>query len=130
MSGKPNRPIGPDAKDTESIDINCRYPAQALGGSPTRNTRIRINDEIPETYDETSNLSSVPGSPSVIGIACIDGIRRILPGTPRTNTTVRFEGKFPAVMGDSVTLYTSSGQQLRPLTGPTQYDNIIIGSRI
>tara|TARA_A100001388_G_scaffold206748_1_gene157403 strand:+ start:363 stop:755 length:393 start_codon:yes stop_codon:yes gene_type:complete len=130
MSGKPNRLIGPDAEDTESIDINCRYPAQALGGSPTRNTRIRINDQVVETYDETSTLSSVPGSPSVIGIACIDGIRRILPSTPRTNNTVKFEGKFPAVMGDSVTLYTSSGQQLRPLTGPTQYDNIIIGSRI
>ena len=130
MSGKPNRLIGPDAEDTASIDINCRYPAQALGGSPTRNTRIRINDEIPETYDETSNISSVPGRPTVLGIACIDGVRRILPSTPRTNNTVLFEGKFPAVMGDSVTLFTSSGQQLRPLTGPTQYDNIIIGSRI
>ena len=130
MSALPNRLIGPDAEDTFSIDINCRYEAQALGGTPTRNTRIRINDEIPETYDETSNLSSVPGSPSLIGIACIDGIRRILPSTPRTNNTVLFEGKFPAVMGDSVSLFTSSGQQLRLLTGPTQYDNIIIGSRI
>ena len=130
MSGKPNRLIGPDAEDTASIDINCRYDAQALDGSPTRNTRIRINDEIPETYDETSTLSSVEGKPSVIGVACILGERKILPSTPRTNNTVKFEGKFPAVMGDSVTLFTSSGHQLRPLTGPTQYDNIIIGSRI
>ena len=129
MSGKPNRLIGPDAEDTASIDINCRYPAQALGGSPTRNTRIRINDEIPETYDETSNLSSVPGSPSVIGVFCIDGIRKILPGTPRTNTTVRFEGKFPAVMGDSVTIITSTGPSFRLLTGPTQFDTIKIGTR-
>ena len=130
MSGIPNRLIGPDAEDTLSIDINCRYKAQALGGSPTRNTRIRINNEIPETYDETSTLSSVEGKPSALGVACILGIRKILPSTPRTNNTVKFEGKFPAVMGDSVTLFTSSGQQLRPLTGPTQYDNIIIGSRI
>ena len=128
MSGLPGRLIGPDAEDTFSIDINCEYVAQALGGTPTRNTTIKINNQVVETYDETSNISSVPGRPTALGIACIDGVRRILPSTPRTNNTVLFEGKFPAVMGDSVSLFTSSGQQLRLLTGPTQHANIIIGT--
>ena len=133
--GLPGGLIGPDAIDSENTDGNCVYPAKALGGEPTRSPNIRINNREVKTYDFTSTLDTVTEKETtkinpLIPLPCIDGVRRIFEDSPRTNETVYFNGKLPAVMGDSVTIITSTGRSFRLLTGPTQFDTIKIGTRI
>ena len=130
--GLPGGLIGPDAIDSPNTDGNCVYPAKALGGEPTRSPNIRINNREVKTYDFTSTLDTVTDHFKLLPLPlpCIDGVRRILEDSPRTNETVYFNGKLPAVMGDSVTIITSTGRSFRLLTGPTQFDTIKIGTRI
>ena len=133
VPGLPGGLIGPDAIDSPNTDGNCIYPAQELGGTPTTSPNIKINNQEVKTYDFTSSLSTVEDHTKVnplIPLPCIDGKRKILENSPRTNETVYFNGKLPAVMGDSVTIVTSTGPSFRLLTGPTQFDTIKIGTRI
>ena len=130
--GLPGGSIGPDAIDSPNTDGNCIYPAQELGGEPTKSPNIKINNQEVKTYDFTSSLSTVEDHTKVnplIPLPCIDGKRKILENSPRTNESVYFNGKLPAVMGDSVTIVTSTGPSFRLLTGPTQFDTIKIGTR-
>tara|TARA_B100002052_G_scaffold116643_1_gene107313 strand:+ start:682 stop:1089 length:408 start_codon:yes stop_codon:yes gene_type:complete len=132
VPGLPGGLIGPDAEDSPNTDGNCVYPAKALGGEPTKSPNIKINNQEVKTYDFTSSLDTVTEHTKVnpfIPLPCIDGKRKILEDSPKTNESVYFNGKLPAVMGDSVTIITSTGPSFRLLTGPTQFDTIKIGTR-
>ena len=111
--------------DTANTDGNCIYGAATLGGTPTRSPNVRFNNNVLESYDTTSVLDTVTATKvnPLIPVPCQPGIRTIL---PTVNTTVFINGKLPAVTGDN----TSIGGTPRPLTGPFQHANIIIGSRI
>ncbi len=133
VPGLPGGLIGPDAIDSPNTDGNCVYPAKALGGEPTKSPNIKINNQEVKTYDFTSSLDPVDNPTKInpfIPLPCIVGNRKILEQSPRTNESVYFNGKLPAVMGDSVTIVTSTGASFRLLTGPTQFDTIKIGTRI
>ncbi len=132
VPGLPGGLIGPDAEDSPNTDGNCVYPAKALGGEPTKSPNIKINNQEVKTYDFTSTLDTVTEHTKInpfIPLPCIDGKRKILEDSPKTNESVYFNGKLPAVMGDSVTIITSTGPSFRLLTGPTQFDTIKIGTR-
>ena len=132
VPGLPGGLIGPDAEDSPNTDGNCVYPAKALGGEPTKSPNIKINNQEVKTYDFTSSLDTVTEHTKVnpfIPLPCIDGKRKILEDSPKTNESVYFNGKLPAEMGDSVTIITSTGPSFRLLTGPTQFDTIKIGTR-
>ena len=131
VPGLPGGLIGPDAEDSPNTDGNCVYPAKALGGEPTKSPNIKINNQEVKTYDFTSSLDTVTEHTKVnpfIPLPCIDCKRKILEDSPKTNESVYFNNKLPAVMGDSVTIITSTGPSFRLLTGPTQFDTIKIGT--
>ena len=114
--------------DTPNTDGNCIYGAEPLGGTPTRSPNVRFNNTVLESYDTTSVLDTVTATkvnylPPIGLIPCQPGIRKIL---PTVNTTVFINGKLPAVTGDN----TSIGGTPRPLTGPFQHVNIIIGQNL
>tara|TARA_B100001057_G_scaffold121804_1_gene120633 strand:- start:3096 stop:3440 length:345 start_codon:yes stop_codon:yes gene_type:complete len=104
--------------DTQSVDGNCTYPATALGGAPTISANVLMNGQPLRSYDSSSVVSPVPGV-----LPCPPGTRVI---TPTVNTTVFINGKLPAVQGDNASLLGTP----RPLTGPFQHVNIMIGSNI
>ena len=111
--------------DTANTDGNCIYGAEPLGGTPTRSPNVRFNNTVLESYDTTSVLDTVTAVKvnPLIPVPCQPGIRTIL---PTVNTTVFINGKLPAVTGDN----TSIGGTPRPLTGPFQHVNIIIGQNL
>ena len=111
--------------DTANTDGNCIYNAATLGGTPTRSPNVRFNNNFLESYDTTSVLDTVTAVKvnPLIPVPCQPGIRTIL---PTVNTTVFINGKLPAVTGDN----TSIGGTPRPLTGPFQHANIIIGQNL
>jgi len=111
--------------DTVNTDGNCAYDPKALGGNPTRSPNVRIAGSLLETYDSTSILDPVtPRKLNLLNpLPCQPGIRKIV---PTVNTTVFINGKLPAVTGDQ----TSIGGTPRPLTGPFQHANILIGSNL
>ncbi len=112
-------------RDTENTDGNCIYDAKALGGNPTRSPNVRIGGSLLETYDSTSVLDPVTARKVNLlnPLPCQPGLRTIV---STVNTSVSINGKFPAVTGDQ----TSIGGTPRPLTGPFQHANIIIGSNL
>tara|TARA_B100000519_G_C14170966_1_gene403888 strand:- start:49 stop:414 length:366 start_codon:yes stop_codon:yes gene_type:complete len=116
---------GRNTLDTTNTDGNCRYDAKALGGNPTRSPNVRIAGSLLETYDSTSILDNVIPKKinPLIPLPCQPGVRTIV---STVNTSVSINGKFPAVTGDQ----TSLGGTPRPLTGPFQHANIIIGSNL
>ena len=117
--------VGEDTVDTANTDGNCIYPAKKLGGSPTASPNIKINGETLKTYDSTSTPDSVDGVKvnPLIPAPCQPGTRVV---TPTVNTTVFMNGRLPAVTGDQAALLGTA----RPLTGPYQHANIIIGSNL
>jgi len=112
-------------RDTPNTDGNCIYDAKALGGNPTRSPNVRIAGSLLETYDSTSILDPVTARKVNLlnPLPCQPGVRTIV---STVNTSVAINGKFPAVTGDQ----TSIGGTPRPLTGPFQHANIIIGSNL
>tara|TARA_A100001388_G_scaffold197770_1_gene149331 strand:- start:991 stop:1359 length:369 start_codon:yes stop_codon:yes gene_type:complete len=117
--------VGEDTVDTASTDGNCTYPAKKLGGTPTTSNTIKIEGQVLKTYDATSNPDDVDGTKinPLIPAPCQPGVRII---TPTVNKTVFMDGTLPAVTGDEAAMFGTA----RPLTGPYQHANIIIGSRI
>ena len=117
--------VGTDCIDTQSIDGNCTYPAAPLGGSPTISANVLVNGQPLRSYDSTSVPASVDGIKinPLIPLPCQPGTRVV---TPTVNTTVFVNGKLPAVQGDQAALLGSP----RPLTGPFQHANIIIGNNL
>ena len=117
--------VGTDCIDTQSIDGNCTYPAAPLGGAPTISPNVLVNSQPLKTYDSTSVPASVDGIKinTLIPLPCQPGTRVV---TPTVNTTVFVNGKLPAVQGDQAALLGTP----RPLTGPFQHANIIIGSNL
>ena len=117
--------VGENTVDTANTDGNCIYEAKALGGSPTASPNIKINGETLKTYDSTSTPDSVDGVKvnPLIPAPCQPGTRVV---TPTVNTTVFMNGRLPAVTGDQAALLGTA----RPLTGPYQHANIIIGSNL
>tara|TARA_B100001248_G_C27353804_1_gene442710 strand:- start:63 stop:428 length:366 start_codon:yes stop_codon:yes gene_type:complete len=111
--------------DTQSVDGNCTYPATALGGTPTISANVYMNGQPLRSYDSSSVVSPVPGVKinPLNPLPCQPGTRVI---TPAVNTTVFINGKLPAVQGDNAALLGTP----RPLTGPFQHVNIMIGSNI
>ena len=78
-----------------------------------------------KSYDSTSTPSSVTAIKvnPLIPAPCQTGTRVV---TPTVNTTVFMNGRLPAVTGDQAALLGTA----RPLTGPYQHANIIIGSNL
>ena len=116
---------GRQTVDTANTDGNCIYGAKALGGNPTKSPNVKFNQQFVESYDTTSTLDDVTAVKvnPLIPLPCQPGIRKIV---PTVNTTVFINGKLPAVTGDQ----TSIGGTPRPLTGPFQHANILIGSNL
>jgi hypothetical protein len=117
--------VGEDTVDTVSTDGNCLYEAKALGGTPTTSNTIKIEGQVLKTYDATSSPDDVDGEKinPLIPAPCQPGTRIV---TPTVNKTVFMDGRLPAVTGDEAAMFGTA----RPLTGPYQHANIIIGSRI
>ena len=115
--------ITKETQDTASVGPFCDYPAQALDGSPFMSPNVRVGQRPVPIYDATSLPSIVPGIRRGIPQCTSTGQRVI---TPTVNTTVFINGKLPAVTGDQ----TSIGGTPRPLTGPFQHANILIGSNL
>ena len=111
--------------DTENTDGNCIYSRQPLGGQPQKSANVKFNQMNVEFYWSGSTLDDVNAVKvnPLIPVPCQPGIRTIL---PTVNTTVFINGKLPAVTGDN----TSIGGTPRPLTGPFQHANIIIGQNL
>ena len=111
--------------DTANTDGNCIYPAKALGGEPHKSSNVYFEGKEVEFYDSTSKIDDVEGVKvnPLIPLPCQPGVRTIV---STVNTSVSINGKFPAVTGDQ----TSLGGTPRPLTGPFQHANIIIGSNL
>ena len=111
--------------DTANTDGNCIYGAEPLGGSPQKSANVKFNQQNVEYYWSGSTLDDVTAVKvnPFIPVPCQPGIRTIL---PTVNTTVFINGKLPAVTGDN----TSIGGTPRPLTGPFQHVNIIIGQKL
>ena len=117
--------VGETTVDTANTDGNCIYAAEPLGGSPTISPNVRINGQVLRSYDTTSRPADVIPTKvnPLIPLPCQPGTRVV---TPTVNTTVFINGKLPAVTGDQAALAGTP----RPLTGPYQHANIIIGSNL
>ena len=118
--------VGPQTIDTQSSDGTCIYNASPLGGTPTPTT-VMVNNQPLFIYDETSVPAPVVGVKinPLSPLPCQPGTRKV---RPLVNTTVRINGRLPAVTGDDAQLVI--GGTLRPLTAPFQHANILIGSRL
>ena len=113
---------GENTVDTASTTGVCTYPAKRLGGTPDISPNIRVNNQPLKTYSQSSVPSTVSGT----------GDPSCATPQPRTmnvvnNSKVFFNGKLPAL---SVGSSTRLGGITRPLTGPYQHANIIIGSNL
>ena len=118
--------VGPETVDTFSTDGTCTYNALALGGTPTPTT-VMVGNQPLFIYDETTVPAPVTGVKinPLSPLPCQDGSRKV---RPLINTTVRINGRLPAVTGDDAQLLV--GGTLRPLTGPFQHPTIVIGSNL
>ena len=117
--------VGRETIDTVSTDANCLYPASPLGGTPNISPNVIVNGENLEYYTTNSVIDPVTAVKvnPLIPLPCQPGIRVV---TPTVNTTVLINGQLPAVTGDQAALIGTP----RPLTGPYQHVNILIGTRI
>ena len=117
--------VGETTVDTANTDGNCICPASPLGGAPTISPNVRINGQPLRSYDTTSRPSDVIPTKvnPLIPLPCQPGVRVV---TPTVNTSVFINGKLPAVTGDQAAIAGTP----RPLTGPFQHANIIIGSNL
>ena len=109
--------------DTDSVFGSCTYPKTPLGGAPDISGDILVGGQPLETYSASSVPDSVTGTGSDASCATPQ---------PRTmnvvnNSKVFFNSKLPAL---SVGSSTSLGGVNRPLTGPYQHVNIVIGSNL
>ena len=114
---------GRTTSDTTSTIGSCTYPATPLGGAPDISGNIVVGGQPLETYSASSVPDSVAGTGSDASCATPQ---------PRTmnvvnNSNVFFNNKLPAL---SVGSSTSLGGVNRPLTGPYQHVNIVIGSNL
>ncbi len=111
--------------DTFSTDGTCNYAAYPLGGTPFVATTIKVHQETLKGYTSASVLDNAPGVKinPISPLPCQPGIRVIV---PTMNTTVFFEKKLFAVLGDKAQMFGTD----RPLTGPYKYPRIVIGSRV
>ena len=111
--------------DTFSTDGTCNYNPHPLGGTPFVATTIKVHQETLKGYTSASVLDNAPGVKinPISPLPCQPGIRVIV---PTMNTTVFFEKKLFAVLGDKAQMFGSD----RPLTGPYKYPRIVIGSRV
>ena len=116
---------GRQTMDTPSTEGNCVYAATPLGGSPYQATTIRVGSQMLEGYTSLSPLTNAPSTKvnPINPLPCAPGVRKIV---PVKNTTVFFENKLFAVMGDEAKLVVGSN---RPLTGPYIHPRIVIGSK-
>ena len=115
--------VGEFTVDSPNTDGNCIYNAEPLGGQPTVSPNIQINGQPLRSYDATSRPSDVTAVKvnPLIPVPCQPGVRIV---TPTVNTTVFMNGKLPAVTGDQAAIAGTP----RPLTGPFQHANILIGT--
>ena len=121
-------PIGqlviPTTLDTPHTDVNCLYPAKALGGSPIQSPNVQIERQQVEFYTPATPPDNVDGQP-LVGVTACDPGQRVLIG--RTNTNVFINGQLPIVTGDTCKMLLT--QIERPLVGPFGPSSVIIGSR-
>jgi len=109
--------------DTDSVFGSCTYPKTPLGGAPDISGDILVGGQPLETY----SASSVPDS--VAGVGSDPSCATPQPRTMNVvnNSKVFFNNKLPAL---SVGSSTSLQGVTRPLTGPYQHVNIVIGSNL
>mgnify|MGYP005707037657 CR=1 FL=1 len=115
--------ITKETQDTPSAGPFCDYPAKPLDGSPFMSPNVRVGGKPVPIYDTSSLPSIVPGIRRSIP-QCTSTGQRII--TPTVNTTVRINGRLPAVQGDNATLDGISTP--RPLTAPWLSSTIQIGT--
>ena len=115
--------ITKETQDTPSVGPFCDYPAKPLDGSPFMSPNVKVGGRPVPIYDTSSLPSIVPGIRRGIP-QCTSTGQRII--TPTVNTTVRINGRLPAVQGDNATLDGISTP--RPLTAPWLSSTIHIGT--
>ena len=123
----------PVTLDTLSTFGTTVFPPLAIGGKTKKMKTIRTGKEIPiEIMDPTESATlhpPVPGSnPAPPYIPIPTQIER--PSiVPVQNTSVFFEGNLVTVSGDGMGSVPPTVATPRPLTEPTIYPTILIGTR-
>ena len=118
--------------DTASANPTAAYPLQSHGGSDTTCTSIFIGGAKVQHIDITSDPTDVSGVPIN---PLVPPVPQPLPRTPPivgiVNSAARgvyFEGNLVPVIGDAIT-GAGALPVNRPLTTPTKYPTIFIGTR-
>ena len=118
--------------DTFSTNPTATYPVQSHGGRNITCLSIYSDGARLKHIDVTADPTDVAGTPIQ---PLVPPVPQILPRTPPlvpiVNTEARgvyFEGKLVPVIGDGITGVGASPSP-RPLTTPTLYPTIHIGTR-
>ena len=118
--------------DTVSANPSATYPIQSHGGKNMTCSSIYSNGAKITHLDPITDPTDVTGVPIQ---PLVPPVPQILPRTPPlvpiVNTEARgvyFEGKLVPVIGDGITGVGASPSP-RPLTTPTLYPTIFIGTR-
>jgi len=122
----------PGTLDTLSTLGTTIFPPLAIGGKQKTMETIKTGEDFFEIMDPTESAEThppVPGSnPVPPYIATPDKIER--PSIiPVQNTSVYFEGTLVTVSGDGMASVPPTVDTPRPLTEPTLYPNILIGTQ-
>ena len=132
MANEIGNMVDSSTQDTASLNPTATYPLQAVGSSDKTYNTIYSGGSKITGLDPTSDPSDVTG---IQQQPLVPVVPQPLPRTPPlvaiVNTEARgvyFEGKLVPVIGDGITGAGASPSP-RPLTTPTLYPTIHIGTR-